>query len=349
MNAFAWVAEPLPLIVLVGLLGLLVGSFLNVVILRLPRRLEHEWRLQAHEILAADPAADADPHADEHAGNAYNDAPHPDADAGIGGFGHGDQDVDASALDSHASDAPAVSMHATAEAGEVAPPDLVFTASHCPHCKHPLSPLENIPLLSWLVLGGRCRHCKTPISWQYPLVELLSALASAVVAWRFGFGPALGAALVFTWILIAASGIDVRTQLLPDQLTLPLLWLGLLASLVPLFVEPSAAIVGAVAGYLSLWCVFWLFKLGTGKEGMGYGDFKLLAALGAWMGAMSLLPIVLLSSLVGAIVGGIALAARGRDRNTPIPFGPFIAAAGWIWFVFGRQLGHAYAYLFGLA
>jgi leader peptidase (prepilin peptidase)/N-methyltransferase len=148
--------------------------------------------------------------------------------------------------------------------------------------------------------------------------------------------------------LIAASGIDVRTQLLPDQLTLPLLWLGLLISLVPLFVAPSTAIIGAAIGYLCLWCVFWLFKLMTGKEGMGYGDFKLLGALGAWMGAASLLPIVLLSSLIGAIVGGITLAVQGRDRSTPIPFGPFIAAAGWTWFVFGDTLGGFYANLFGL-
>ena len=210
------------------------------------------------------------------------------------------------------------------------------------------SALDNIPLLSWLALGGRCRYCKTPISWQYPLVELLTALASAAIAWKFGFGWPLAAGLVFTWILIAASGIDARTQLLPDQLTLPLLWLGLTIALVPLFVTPSTAIMGAAIGYLSLWSVFWLFKLATGKEGMGYGDFKLLGALGAWMGAMSLLPIILLSSLIGALVGGAALALQGRDRSTPIPFGPFIAAAGWAWFVFGDRLGVFYASLFGL-
>jgi len=181
------------------------------------------------------------------------------------------------------------------------------------------------------------------------VVALLTALASMAVAWKFGYGWPLAAGLVFTWILVAASGIDVRTQLLPDQLTLPLLWLGLLISLVPLFVVPPTAIVGAAIGYLSLWSVYWLFKLLTGKEGMGYGDFKLLGALGAWMGAMSLLPIILLSSLIGAIVGGTALALRGKDRSTPIPFGPFIAAAGWAWFVFGDWLGAFYARLFGLA
>ena len=288
-----WLHEPALLIPLTALLGLLVGSFLNVVILRLPRRLEHDWRSQAHELLGADVVLNE---------------PLP----------------------------------------ESAPPDLVFTGSHCPQCKHALSTLDNIPLLSWFALGGRCRYCKTPISWQYPLVELLTALASAAIAWKFGFGWPLAAGLVFTWILIAAAGIDARTQLLPDQLTLPLLWLGLTIALVPLFVTASTAIIGAAIGYLSLWSVFWLFKLATGKEGMGYGDFKLLGALGAWMGAMSLLPIILLSSLIGALVGGAALALHGKDRSTPIPFGPFIAAAGWAWFVFGDRLGVFYAGLFGL-
>ena len=288
MTEFDWLHAPSLLIPLTGLLGLLVGSFLNVVILRLPLRLEHDWRSQAHELL-----------------------------------GHADVD-------------------------EKAPPDLVVTGSHCPHCKHALSAYDNIPVLSWIVLGGRCRYCKAPISWQYPLVELLTALASAVIAWKFGFGWPLALGLVFTWALIAAAGIDVRTQLLPDQLTLPLLWLGLLISLMPIFVPADSAIIGAAAGYLSLWSVFWLFKLSTGKEGMGYGDFKLLAALGAWMGVTALLPIVLLSSLIGAIVGGSVLALRGQDRSTPIPFGPFIAAAGWAWFVFGDWMGAWYSRVFGL-
>lgn len=271
--------QPGVLIPVVGVLGLLVGSFLNVVILRLPGRLEHDWMSQAREFLGhAEPAT------------------------------------------------------------EEAPPDLVFKGSHCPHCKHELSPLDNIPLLSFLILRGRCRYCKTAISWLYPMVELITAMFSAVVAWKFGFGWQLLAGLAFTWILIAASGIDARTQLLPDQLTLPLLWLGLLISLLPIFVAPAEAILGAIIGWLSLWSVFWLFKLMTGKEGMGYGDFKLLAALGAWMGAAALLPIILLSSLIGAIVGSIALAAKGKDRSTPIPFGPFIAAAGWVWFVFAGEL-----------
>jgi len=276
---FTWLNEPILLIPLTGVFGLLVGSFLNVVILRLPRRLEHDWQAQARDLLGQ-----------------------------------------------------------AAPEKEAVPPDLVFKGSHCMHCKHALSPLDNIPLLSFLVLRGRCRYCKTPISWQYPLVEFLSGVACAVLAWKFGFGWQLVAGLAFTWFLIAGSGIDARTQLLPDQITLPLLWLGLLISLVPLFVDSPAAIIGAATGWLSLWLVFWLFKLMTGKEGMGYGDFKLLAALGAWMGATALLPIILLSSLIGAIVGGTLLAVQGKDRSTPIPFGPFIAAAGWTWFVFGEEL-----------
>ena len=283
------IAHPGAAIACAGILGLIVGSFLNVVILRLPERLMHAWRVQSREMLELDAAAEA------------------------------------------------------------APPGIVREPSHCPRCKHPLGALENIPLLSWLALRGRCRHCHAPISIQYPLVELLTGLCSAIVVWKFGIGWHAAAGLALTWTLVALAGIDVRTQLLPDQMTLPLLWLGLLLSLVPLFVDGHASIIGAVAGYLSLWSVYWLFKLATGKEGMGYGDFKLLAALGAWMGPFALLPIVLLSSLIGAIVGGTFLAIRGHDRATPIPFGPFIAAAGWAWFIAGEQLGLIYRHWFGLA
>lgn len=277
----AWIAAAF-------VLGLLIGSFLNVVILRLPARLLHGWQRDAREILEL-----------------------PDGD-------------------------------------EPTPPDLVRQGSHCPHCKHPLAARDNIPLLSWLSLRGRCRYCKAPISIQYPLVELLSGVASAIVVWKFGPTLAALAALAFTWFLIAAAGIDVRTQLLPDQLTLPLLWLGLLIALIALFVDAHHALIGAAIGYLALWCVYWIFKLTTGKEGMGYGDFKLLAALGAWMGPVALLPIILLSSLIGAIVGVVALRARGQDRSTPIPFGPFIAAAGWVWFVAGDRLFAAYLHFSGL-
>lgn len=285
MSDFAWLAESAPLIALCAIVGLLVGSFLNVVILRLPARLQHDWRNQAREVLE---------------------------------------------------------ISADVDVIDPVPPDLVFTGSHCPSCKHKLSALDNIPLLSWLALRGRCRYCKSPISAQYPLVEALTLFASALVAWKFGFGPQLLAGLVLTWSLIAAAGIDARTQLLPDQITVPLMWLGLVLSLFPVFIDPTSAIIGAVIGYLSLWSVFWLFKLITGKEGMGYGDFKLLAALGAWMGAMSLLPIILMSSLIGAVIGSAVLMKRGQDRSTPIPFGPFIAIAGWVWFVFGDGLAAWY-------
>lgn len=333
MPDLAWLNEPAVLIPLTALLGLLVGSFLNVVILRLPRRLEHDWRLQAQEILAG--GSEETPK-----------APVTVRDRLVAADGAPVQ-ADAFERPGALEDHPSPDRHDDPAAAPT-PPDLVFTASHCPHCKHPLSPLDNIPLLSWLALRGRCRYCGASISWQYPLVEALTALASAVIAWKTGFGWELAPALVFTWVLIAASGIDVRTQLLPDQLTLPLMWLGLLLSLLPLRVDAATAIVGAAIGYLCLWAVYWLFKLMTGKEGMGYGDFKLLAALGAWMGPLALLPTVLLSSLIGAIVGGTVLALQGRDRGTPIPFGPFIAAAGWAWYVAGDALGALYARMFGL-
>jgi leader peptidase (prepilin peptidase)/N-methyltransferase len=283
--------SPSALIALAMVLGLIVGSFLNVVILRLPARLMHSWRQQSREILEL-PV---------------------------------DQNV------------------------EVVPPGIVREPSHCPKCKHSLSAFENIPLISWLVLRGRCRHCRAPISVQYPLVELVSGLCSAAIVLKFGPTWQAGAGLLLTWTLVALAGIDLRTQLLPDQLTLPLLWLGLVLSLLPLFVSPSASIIGAAIGYLSLWSVYWLFKLITGKEGMGYGDFKLLAALGAWMGITALLPVILLSSLIGAIVGGAFLALRGHDRATPIPFGPFIAAAGWVWFVCGPALLSFYQHFFSAA
>jgi len=277
-------------IALAGVLGLIVGSFLNVVILRLPARLMHDWRQQSRDLLELE-----------------------------------------------------------SEEVAAAPPGIVREPSHCPHCKYPLGVLENIPLLSWLMLRGRCKHCGAAISVQYPIVELLSALCSAAVMWKFGFGWQAGAGLLLTWTLIALAGIDFRTQLLPDQVTLPLLWLGLVLSLFPLFIGSSAAIQGAAIGYLSLWSVYWLFKLSTGKEGMGYGDFKLLGALGAWMGTAALLPIILLSSLIGALIGGAFLAIRGHDRATPIPFGPFIAAAGWVQFVWGDQILSLYRQMFGVA
>jgi len=268
--------------------GLLVGSFLNVVILRLPRRLEWQWQRDAAEILEQ------------------------------------------------------------AEVYDPPPPGIVVEPSHCPQCKHRLSWYENIPLFSWLAQGGKCRHCKAPISAQYPIVELLTCLLTVVCVWRFGFGWQGFGAILLTCYLIALSGIDLRTQLLPDQLTLPLLWLGLIASVENLYLEPKAAVLGAIAGYVSLWSVWWLFKQITGKEGMGHGDFKLLAALGAWFGLQGILPTILLSSVVGAVVGSIWLAAKGRDRATPIPFGPYLAIAGWVVFMWGEQMVGWYMRISGL-
>ena len=261
-----------------GVLGLIVGSFLNVVILRLPARMEYFWKRDAREML-------------ELGAN-----------------------------------------------GEAAPPDIVRKGSHCPHCKHPLAAWDNIPLLSWLVLRGHCRYCRAPISIQYPLVEVLCGVASAIVVWHFGVTWQAGAALLFTWFLVAAGGIDFRTQLLPDSLTLPLLWLGLLISLVPVFVDSREAVIGASIGYLALWSVYWLFKLATGKEGMGFGDFKLFAAAGAWMGYAALLPVIIIAAVSGAVIGTILLRTRGQDRSMPFAFGPFLAIAMWIWLVAGDPI-----------
>lgn len=280
-------------IILAGVFGLLVGSFLNVVILRIPSRMEARWRREAREFLSLD-----------------------------------------------AEDAPL-------------PPGVVREGSHCPKCKHPLAARDNIPLLGWLMLRGRCRYCGEPISKQYPLVELLTGIASAVVVWRFGATPGAAAALLLTYFLVALAGIDARTQLLPDELNYPLLWLGLGLTLIPAWqalpIAPSSAILGALIGYLSLWSVYWLFKLLTGKEGMGHGDFKLLAALGAWMGPSAILPVVLLSSLIGALVGGTLMALNRHRRDVPMPFGPYIAAAGWVWLLVGDRLLDTYLRMSGLA
>ena len=273
---------------LVAGLGLLVGSFLNVVILRLPRRMEWEWKRDARETLGEP------------------------------------------------------------ELYDPPPPGIVVERSHCPHCGHQLSWYENIPVFSWLALRGRCRSCKAPISIQYPLVELVTALLCVACVWQFGFGWQGFGACLLTCFLVALSGIDLRTQLLPDSLTLPLMWLGLIASLDNLYMPAKPALLGAVAGYVSLWSVVWVFKQLTGKQGMGHGDFKLLAALGAWVGLAGVLPIIVLSSLVGAVVGSIWLAAKGRDRATPIPFGPYLAMAGWIVFMWGDQLIGAYRAYAGL-
>ena len=279
-------------------LGLAVGSFLNVVVYRLPVMLDREWRAQCAELA-----------------------------------GHEQR--------------PPTMTHGPRE-----PFNLVVPRSACPSCKAPITALQNIPLISWVFLRGRCAHCGAPISVRYPLVELLTGVLSAWVAARFGFGfPAL-AALVFTWFLIALTFIDIDTQLLPDSLTLPLLWLGLTLSLwgpqgsAPVPVDVRSSLIGALAGYLSLWSVYHLFRLVTGKEGMGYGDFKLFAALGAWLGWQMLLPVILIAAVVGAVAGVTMLAIRGQSRATPIAFGPFLAAAGWLVLMFGHGLVGRYLALF---
>lgn len=260
-----------------AVIGLVVGSFLNVVIHRLPKMMEAEWRAQCAELEGREVAGTT----------VFN---------------------------------------------------LWVPNSHCPSCSAPLRLRDNIPLLSYLVLGGKCAHCNAPISVRYPVVEALTAALSALVAWHFGWGWPGALALALTWTLVALTFIDADTTLLPDNLTLPLLWLGLLANAFGVFVPLQDAVLGAAAGYLALWLIYWLFKLATGKEGMGYGDFKLLAALGAWMGWKMLLPIVLISSVVGAVVGIVLIVLARRGREIPIPFGPYLAAAGFIALLAGQPL-----------
>lgn len=264
-------------------LGLVVGSFLNVVIYRLPIMLENQWQQEAWGIL------------------------HPD-------------------------DEPPATK----------PFNLLLPPSTCPHCQHKIRFWENIPVLSYLFLRGRCSQCQMAISVRYPIIELSAGLLALLSAMVYGPGWAAVLVCVFLWTLLAMSMIDVDHQLLPDSLTLPLIWLGLLVNTTGMFASLESAVLGAVAGYLSLWSVYWLFKLATGKEGMGYGDFKLLAALGAWMGWQYLPLIILLSSLVGAVVGIGMVVIRGRDRNIPIPFGPYLAAAGILALFYGDRLIEGY-------
>ncbi len=281
----------------VFLIGLVVGSFLNVVIYRLPIMLERDWRAQAADPLpAAGPTAAAAP--------AFN---------------------------------------------------LLTPRSACPACKAPIKAWQNVPVCSWLLLRGRCAACGAKISARYPAVELATALLSAAVAWHFGFGAAAACAVPVTWALIALTGIDIDHQLLPDGITLPLLWAGLLAAVAigPLAgsaapVAPREAIIGAIAGYGSLWLVFHAFRLITGKEGMGYGDFKLLAALGAWLGWKLLPLVILLSAATGAALGILAIVLRGRERSAPMPFGPYLAAAGWLALLYGNRMIGAYLAISGL-
>lgn len=275
-------ASPVAFIVACLILGLLVGSFLNVLIHRLPKMMLRDWQTQAREVLELP---------DEPAPTRYN---------------------------------------------------LILPHSSCPHCEHRIRPWENLPVISWLLLKGRCSSCQAPISKRYPLVELACGVLSACIAWHFGFGWQSAAMLVLAWGLLAMSLIDADHQLLPDSLVLPLLWLGLIVNSFGLFATLSDALWGAVAGYLSLWTVFWLFKLLTGKEGMGYGDFKLLAMLGAW-GGWQILPLtILLSSVVGAVLGIILLRMRRHEVGTPMPFGPYLAIAGWIALLWGGQITDSY-------
>jgi leader peptidase (prepilin peptidase)/N-methyltransferase len=270
--------------------GLAIGSFLNVVIYRLPLMLERQWRAQCAEITG---------HAAEREGEALG---------------------------------------------------LVTPRSRCPTCSAPIRAIHNIPVLSYLALHGRCASCKARISMRYPLVELLTAIVTGVVAWHFGLGYQAALALIFSWYLIAMTGIDLDRQLLPDVLTLPLLWIGLLASLWPTagFTSPRDALIGAAAGYVILWSVFQAFRLVTGKEGMGYGDFKLFAAIGAWLGWQTLPLVLLLSAVVGAAVGLTLIVARRHGRDVPIPFGPYLAGAGWIAMLWGPLIIERYLSVAGL-
>lgn len=283
-------AEPLVALLLAAMLGLVLGSFLNVVILRLPRMMRAEWLQQCRELLAA-------------------------------GAEPGDD-------------------------GTV--PGLVLGRSHCPHCGHSIAALENVPILSWLWLRGRCSSCGGRISARYPLVEGLTAVLSIVVVWQLGATWQAAAGLLLTWGLIALAFIDYDHQILPDSITLPGVWAGLVVNLFGVFTDLQSAVVGAVAGYLVLWAVFHVFRLATGKEGMGFGDFKLLALFGAWLGWQMLPLVILLAALVGAVLGGVLIIARGRDSQVPMPFGPFLAASGWIAMLWGEEITGSYLRFAGI-
>jgi leader peptidase (prepilin peptidase)/N-methyltransferase len=280
-------SHPFFFVVLCGIAGLLVGSFLNVVIHRLPKMMEREWHDQCAELNGNEPE-------------------------------------------------------------NVLPYNLFMPHSACPNCGHKISALENIPVISYLLLRGKCKDCNTHISARYPIVETVSGLLGAYVAWHFGFSLAALAALLFIWMLLALICIDLDTQLLPDDITLPLLWLGLLFNLSATFIDINSAVIGAITGYLALWSIYWLFKLATGKEGMGYGDFKLLAAIGAWVGWQMLPLVIMLSSAVGTVVGITLIIAARLGRNVPIPFGPYLAGGGVIALFWGQPLTQNYLQLFSI-
>ncbi|WP_028835605.1 MULTISPECIES: prepilin peptidase [unclassified Pseudoalteromonas] len=275
----------------IGLVSLCIGSFLNVVIYRLPLMMQKEWQTECRLLLADELTCPKAKQTSEYTTDTFN---------------------------------------------------LVKPNSCCPKCKAAIKPWQNIPIISWLFLKGKCATCDNPISIRYPSVEAITAILSLVVAYTFGATEQALLYIVVTWALVALTFIDIDHMLLPDQLTLPLLWLALIASVMGHTIAPSDAIIGAACGYLSLWSVFWLFKLITGKEGMGYGDFKLLAVFGAILGWQSLLTIILLSSVVGAVIGIALLSIQGKDKATPIPFGPYLAIAGWITMLWGTQLQNSY-------
>jgi leader peptidase (prepilin peptidase)/N-methyltransferase len=278
-------SSPAFLITVAILFGLAVGSFLNVVILRLPKMMERQWRAECAELAGTPPPAP--------------------------------EKI-----------------------------NLVVPRSRCPSCGHPITALENIPVVSYLVLGGKCSACKTRISPRYPIIEALSGLLSGYVAWQFGLSAAGIGALVFVWAMIALAFVDLDTFYLPDDITLPLLWAGLILNLFGVFTDLPSAVIGAVCGYLALWSVYWLYRLATGKEGMGYGDFKLLAAIGAWLGWKMLPLVILLSSFVGAAIGMALIVLARQGRDVPIPFGPYLAVAGVIALLHGAAINKQYLALF---
>jgi len=289
-----FVQQPVVFIAVAFAFALVIGSFLNVVIYRLPLMMQREWRAQCEELQSS---------------------PAPNLPEG--------------------------------------PFNLIVPRSRCPSCGKAITAWQNIPVLSYLLLGAQCANCRSSISVRYPIVEMLTAVLAAICAWHFGFGPEALMAIALSCVLVAISLIDVDHQIIPDSIAIPLLWVGLLMSLFhpvagaeTLFIAPQDAIIGAVAGYLSLWSVYQVFKMVTGKEGMGYGDFKLLAALGAWLGWEALPTIILLSALVGSVIGIAMIVFRGRDRKLPIPYGPYLAAAGWITMLYGGVITSTYLELF---
>ncbi len=284
---------PLALLVFTLALGLIIGSFLNVVIYRLPVMMQREWTQQCYEFLEL-----KDDKANKN------------------------------------------------ETDKFSKFNLAQPGSHCPNCNHEITALENIPVLSYLIQAGKCKNCKAPISRRYPIIESATGIFTVLIAYQFGFTWLTLVALVLTWSLIVLTMIDYDHQLLPDDITLPLLWLGLIINYFGLITTLEAAFLGSVAGYLILWLVYWLFKLFTGKEGMGYGDFKLLAALGAWMGWQALPQIILLSSLIGALIGITLVIIKGRDKNIPIPFGPYLAGAGFVSLLWSNELNQLYSAIF---